>query len=98
MWTWAGLAALVATIGVAAEKVREDRAALSVPALTAGETLRDAVASPAPANAAPPTAGLAGKPVPTMSFRTPERRHAEIDDALLASRRRRARARRLAAP
>ena len=79
-WTLAGVLALAVTAGVASNRALARRAErLSV----AGENLRDAVASPR----TPATAGLAGKPVPTAWFKTPEQGRAEMDSALLASRR-----------
>ena len=83
----AGTFALALTAGIAANRGSSRRAArLSV----AGEDLRDAVAAP------PATGGLAGKPVPTSWFKTPEQQHAEMDSALLGSRRPRSLARRVA--
>ena len=80
IWTFAGVFALALTAGVMADHALSRRQArISVEA-----NLRDAVASP------PATAGLAGKPVPTSWFKSPEQRKSEIDSALLSSRRRRA--------
>jgi hypothetical protein len=93
-WTLAAVIALAATAGVASKRTLERREArvAAVPA-AAGEELRDAVASPM----TPATARLAGKPVPTSWFKTPQEQRAETDTALLSSRRRRAFARRAAA-
>jgi len=86
IWTFAGIFALALTVGVASNRAVL-RHRVSPPS---DEELRDAVASP------PATAGLAGRPVPTTWFRSPEQRKSEIDTALLSSRRRRALARRVA--
>jgi hypothetical protein len=85
----AGLFALALTVGVASNRAFPRRRA-KLP--TAGEELKDAVASPTP----PATVGLAGRPVPTSWFKTPAQHHAEIDSALLGSSHRRALARRVA--
>jgi hypothetical protein len=89
IWSLAGVVALALTAGVASNRALARREA-SAPAPAATEELRDAVASPMPA-----TAGLAGRPVPTSWFKTPEQGRAEMDSALLSSRRRRALARRV---
>ena len=86
IWSFAGVFALALTAGVAANRWTSKRQ----PAFSAEADLHDAVASP------PATAGLAGKPVPTTWFKTPEQRKSEIDTALMSSRRRRALARRVA--
>lgn len=86
IWTLAGVVVLALTAGVASNRALARRSAR----VAVDEDLRDAVASP------PATAGLAGKPVPTTWFKTPDQRKSEIDTALLSSRRRRALARRVA--
>ena len=88
IWALAGAFALALTVGAASHQAFSRRAA---GASAAGEGLRDAVASPL----TPATLGLAGKPVPTSWFKTPEQRRDEMDSALLASRRRRASSRRV---
>jgi hypothetical protein len=87
-WTLAGVIALALTAGVAANQALARRPA----PLAVEDGLRDAVASPTP----PATVGLAGRPVPTTWFKNPAQQHSEIDAALLASRNRRALARRVA--
>lgn len=86
-WALAGAVVFAVAVGFASKRARTRRE----PAAAAGEDLRDAVASPI----RPATAGLAGKPVPTSWFKTPEQVRAEMDSALLSSRRRRALARRV---
>ena len=85
VWTYAGLFALALTLGVASKRTVLRREARIPAVVEAGEELRDAVAS-----TARPTAGLAGRPVPTSWFKTPEQHRVEMDSALLSSRRRRA--------
>lgn len=86
LWALAGAFALALTAGVVARRrAMKD----TTPVLSAGEELRDAVASPMP----PATAALAGRPVPTSWFKTPDQHRAEMETALLSSRRRRALAR-----
>jgi hypothetical protein len=90
--TLAGALVLALTAGIESRLSFEKRAAHARAAsFAAGEDLRDAVAEAAP----PATAGLAGKPVPTSWFKTPEQRRAEMDSALLGSRRRRPHIRRV---
>ena len=84
VWTLAGAFALALTAGVASQRAvtrRDTRAAF-----VAEEDLRDAVGGAR----MPATAGLAGKPVPTSWFKTARQHHAEMDEALLSSRHRRA--------
>lgn len=88
-WTAAGVLALALTVGAVSSRGLHARAGRAPDIAAADEGLRDAVASP---SSAPATAGLAGKPVPTSWFKTPEQHHAEMDSALLSSRRRRAQA------
>lgn len=83
-WALAGTAALIATLVVGAKQIQARRAAQAA----AVEDLRDAVAQPTPAPVA--AARVAGKTVPSVWFKSPEKRRAEIDDALMSSRRRRA--------
>jgi len=83
---FAGVFALALTAGVMADRALNRRPSR----ISVDEDLRDAVAAP------PATAGLAGKPVPTSWFKSPEQRESEIDTALLSSRRRRLLARRAA--
>ena len=85
IWTLAGVFALALTAGGASNRAHARQAARTA----VDEDLRDAVASPT----TPATAGLAGRPVPTSWFKTPEQYRVEIDLALLSSRRRRALAR-----
>ena len=93
VWALAGAFVFALAAGVASKRAQTRRAAeIAAVAGPAGEDLRDAVASPM----RPATAGLAGKPVPTTWFKTPEQHRAEMDSALLSSRRRRALARRVA--
>jgi hypothetical protein len=87
IWTLTGVVALALTGGVMTNRMLARRSAR----VSVDEDLRDAVASP------PATAGLAGRPVPTTWFKTPTQRQAEMDSALLSSRRRRALAQRVAA-
>ncbi len=89
-WTLAGTCALALAAGVVSNRLLARRVA-AAGTFAAEPDLRDAAASPM----APATAGLAGKPVPTVWFKTPEARRAEMDSALLSSRRRRALARRV---
>lgn len=90
-WTLFAVCVLAGTAGLASRGLAARRGA---PAAPPAEELRDAVASPA----TPAVARLGGKPVPTTWFKTPDAKHADLDSALLASRRRRAlAARRLAA-
>lgn len=86
IWTLAGVFALALTAGVMTDRALSRRQAR----ISAEEDLHDAVAAP------PATAGLAGRPVPTSWFKSPEERKSEIDMALMSSRRRRALARRVA--
>lgn len=86
IWTLAGVFALALTVGVMTDRALSHRQAR----ISVDEDLHDAVAAP------PATAGLAGKPVPTSWFKSPEQRKSEIDTALMSSRRRRALARRVA--
>jgi hypothetical protein len=90
-WTLIGTCALALAAGVVSKRMLARRSA-AVGTITMETGLRDAVASPM----APATAGLAGKPVPTAWFKTSEQRSVEMNSALLSSRRRRARARRIA--
>ena len=83
MWALTGFFAFAAVTGIAAKRAYERR----VPPMAVEDDLRDAVASP---TAMPTLAGLSGKPVATAWFRTPEQRRAEMDAALMSSRRRRA--------
>lgn len=78
--------ALAVMAGIAAryQLARRDAAVAAI--APAGEDLRDAVASPV----SPLIARAGGKSVPVSWFKTPESRRAEMDSALLASRRRRA--------
>ena len=93
IWTLAGVVVVALTAGVASKLTLAGREARIPAAWFVVETdLRDAVASPL----MPATAGLAGKPVPTSWFKTPQQHHADIDSALMSSRRRRALARRVA--
>jgi hypothetical protein len=87
LWTVLGACALALAVGTVSR-----RQTPKTSAFPAGEELRDAVASPA----MPPTAALAGRPVPTSWFKAPSQRKAEMDSALLSSRHRRALARRVA--
>ncbi len=82
VWTLLGVCALAVTAGIASHATRARRQESAAPS----EELRDAVASPA----APTVARLGGKPVPTTWFKTPDAHRAEMDSALLSSRRRRA--------
>jgi hypothetical protein len=86
IWSLAGVFALALTVGVFSSRSTARRSAR----VEAEADLHDAVAAP------PATAGLAGRPVPTTWFKTPEQRKSEIDTALMSSRRRRALARRVA--
>lgn len=86
IWTLAGVVALALTAGVFSTRMRARRCAR----VAVDPDMRDAVASP------PATAGLAGRPVPTSWFKTPAESRAEMDAALLSSRRRRALARSVA--
>lgn len=92
IWALAGVVGFALAAGVAAKRTQTRREAEVPAAAPAAEELRDAVASPI----RPATAGLAGRPVPTSWFKTPEQHRAEMDSALLSSRRRRALARRVA--
>jgi hypothetical protein len=83
LWTLLSVCVLALTAGAASQFVLRHRET-SATVAPAAEELRDAVASPMP-----PTAGLAGRPVPTKWFKTPEQKRAEMYAALLSSRRRR---------
>jgi hypothetical protein len=84
LWTVAGACALALGVGMTAKRTAPAAAAAaSSPAIS--EDLHDAVAAPV----APPTAALAGRPVPTSWFKAPSQRKAEMDSALMSSRRRR---------
>ena len=85
IWTLVGVVSFAVAAGAASKLTLARREARIPAASFAAETdLRDAVASPM----TPATAGLAGKPVPTSWFKTPEQRHKDIDAALMSSRRR----------
>jgi hypothetical protein len=86
LWTVLGACALVLAVGNFAKRPA------TAAAVSAGENLRDAVAAPV----APPTIAVAGRPVPTTWFKAPSQRKAEMDSALMSSRKRRALARRVA--
>ncbi|MDE2510365.1 MAG: hypothetical protein KGL74_04525, partial [Elusimicrobia bacterium] len=77
----------------AASRLARARRAARAPerAFSVETDLRDAVAAPM----TPATAGLAGRPVPTSWFKTPEQRRKDVDAALMSSVRRRALARRV---
>lgn len=93
IWALAGAFAFALAAGAASKRTQARReAAIAAAPGPAGEDLRDAVASPM----RPAVAALAGKPVPTTWFKTPEQHRAEMDSALLSSRHRRALARRVA--
>ncbi|MFI5345443.1 MAG: hypothetical protein ACHQ51_03625 [Elusimicrobiota bacterium] len=86
IWTLTGVVALTLAAGAVSKRNMTRREGRVPAAAFAAESgLRDAVASPM----TPATAGLAGKPVPTSWFKTPEQHHADIDAALMSSRRRR---------
>lgn len=82
VWTLLGVCALAVTAGIASHQTLARRRARAV----AFDDMRDAVAEPA----APTIARLGGKPVPTTWFKTPDAHRAEMDSALMSSRRRRA--------
>lgn len=88
-WTLVAVTALALGAGVASTALSARRA----PRIAVETDLRDAVAAPV---TAPPIAALAGRPVPTVWFKAPSSRAAELDARLLSSRRARANARRVA--
>jgi hypothetical protein len=82
VWSLLGVCALAVTAGIASHQTLARRRARVVVA----DEMRDAVAEPS----TPSIARLGGKPVPTTWFKTPDSHRAEMDSALLSSRRRRA--------
>lgn len=86
LWTVAGTLAVAFVAKTASRPSPERRAEMAAEAAFKAEAdLRDAVGSPV----VPATAALAGRPVPTAWFKTPDQRKVEMNSALLSSRRKR---------